>query len=49
MRIFNETKGKKYEELIKPYETYLPVYFEKLGIAHETYPQLWKMRSTDCT
>lgn len=39
MRIFNEPKGKKYEELIKPYETYLPVYFEKLGIAHETYPQ----------
>lgn len=39
MRIFNEPKGRKYEELIKPYEAYLPVYFEKLGMAHETYPQ----------
>ncbi len=39
MRIFNELKGEKYNELTVAYEKFLPAYFGKLGEAYKIYPE----------
>lgn len=39
MRVFNELKGKRYDELTAPYEKFLPGYFGKLGEAYKDYPE----------